>query len=169
MGKYLKKFENHSDYKTYIDGQDAILPNVSLCEDQNDIHYNPIVPPITITKFFLRTANGYEWIVDSEGKLLVGGQTYKWFFYDNLIPPDDEPGYSLQQGVHQSNVPEYELAEENIGVTIVENIIHPTGDDARYESESYEGSVFNAEITYDGETAHLVNGHFVENIPIWGE
>ena len=43
MGKYLKKFENHSDYETYINGQDAILPNVSLCEDQNDVHYNPLV------------------------------------------------------------------------------------------------------------------------------
>ena len=43
--KYLKKFENHSDYEIYINGQDAILPNVSLCEDQNEVHYNPIVPP----------------------------------------------------------------------------------------------------------------------------
>lgn len=40
--KYLKFFENHTDYETYINGQDAILPNVSLCEDQNDVHYNPI-------------------------------------------------------------------------------------------------------------------------------
>ena len=41
MGKYLKKFENHSDYETYISGQDAILPNVSYCEDNSCVHYNP--------------------------------------------------------------------------------------------------------------------------------
>lgn len=45
MGKYLKKFENHTDYETYISGQDAILPNVSLCVQENEVHYNPIVPP----------------------------------------------------------------------------------------------------------------------------
>ena len=43
MGKYLKKFENHTDYETYISGQDAILPNVSYCEDNNCVHYNPYV------------------------------------------------------------------------------------------------------------------------------
>ena len=47
--KYLKFFENHSDYETYINGQDAILPNVSLCEDQNDVHYNPIETNLVLT------------------------------------------------------------------------------------------------------------------------
>ena len=42
MGNYLKFFEAHSEYETYIGGQDVLLPNVSYCEDQNDVHYNPI-------------------------------------------------------------------------------------------------------------------------------
>lgn len=42
MGKYLKKFEDHTEYETYINGSDVILPNVSLCKNQNDVHYNPI-------------------------------------------------------------------------------------------------------------------------------
>ena len=41
MNKYLKKFTNHSDYQTYITGNNKILPNVSYCEDNNDVHYNP--------------------------------------------------------------------------------------------------------------------------------
>ena len=45
MGNYLKLFETHSEYETYIGGQDVILPNVSYCEDQNDVHYNPYVDP----------------------------------------------------------------------------------------------------------------------------
>lgn len=44
MAKYIKLFETHSEYETYIEGQDAILPNVSYCEDQNDVHYNPYIP-----------------------------------------------------------------------------------------------------------------------------
>ena len=41
--KYLKKFETHSQYETYINGSDVALPNVSLCVQQNEVHYNPIV------------------------------------------------------------------------------------------------------------------------------
>lgn len=37
--KYLKKFENHSQYEAYLE-EGMILPNVSYCEDNNDVHYN---------------------------------------------------------------------------------------------------------------------------------
>jgi hypothetical protein len=43
MGNYLKFFETHSEYETYIGGQDVLLPNVSYCEDMNEVHYNPYV------------------------------------------------------------------------------------------------------------------------------
>lgn len=41
--KYLKKFENHSAYQAAESG--LILPNVSLCVQENEVHYKPIVPP----------------------------------------------------------------------------------------------------------------------------
>ena len=50
MGDYLKLFETHSEYETYIGGQDVLLPNVSYCEDNNEVHYNPIVPPSRVIK-----------------------------------------------------------------------------------------------------------------------
>jgi hypothetical protein len=37
---YLKSFDTHSEYETYMEG-DKILSNVSHCEDKNDVHYNP--------------------------------------------------------------------------------------------------------------------------------
>lgn len=37
--KYLKKFENHTAYSAAESG--LILPNVSLCEQENHVHYNP--------------------------------------------------------------------------------------------------------------------------------
>jgi hypothetical protein len=43
--KYIKLFETHNEYETYINGQDVLLPNVSYCEDNNEVHYNPYVPP----------------------------------------------------------------------------------------------------------------------------
>ena len=45
MAIYLKKFENHTQYENYINGSGAILPNVSLCVNENEVHYNPWVDP----------------------------------------------------------------------------------------------------------------------------
>ena len=42
--KYLKKFENHASYEEAR--QNLILPNVSLCAQENEVHYNPIEPPL---------------------------------------------------------------------------------------------------------------------------
>lgn len=42
MGKYLKEFATHAEYQAYINGGEAILPNVSICDDQpTHVHYNP--------------------------------------------------------------------------------------------------------------------------------
>ena len=40
--KYLKKFENHASYNEAR--QNLILPNVSLCAQENEVHYNPFDP-----------------------------------------------------------------------------------------------------------------------------
>lgn len=45
MGKYLKKFDTHAEYLTFTQTEDFILPNVSYCEDNNEVHYNPYVSP----------------------------------------------------------------------------------------------------------------------------
>ena len=46
----LKKFENHSAYEAAQ--SNLILPNVSLCVNEGDVHYNPSspVPPTPRTK-----------------------------------------------------------------------------------------------------------------------
>ena len=41
--KYLKKFENHAAYAAAESG--LILPNVSLCVQEGDVHYKPYVDP----------------------------------------------------------------------------------------------------------------------------
>jgi hypothetical protein len=58
MSKYIKLFETHSDYNTYITGQDAILPNVSYCENENECHYNPWVETRVVAKFNVATSSG---------------------------------------------------------------------------------------------------------------
>ena len=40
--KYLKKFQNHTAYEAAESG--LILPNVSLCVQENEVHYKPYDP-----------------------------------------------------------------------------------------------------------------------------
>jgi len=47
MAKNLKKFAQHTDYEAYT-GTTYLRPNVSLCLDVKDVHYNP-VPPLCLT------------------------------------------------------------------------------------------------------------------------
>ena len=41
--KYIKLFENHSDYAAYVESQDYLTPNVSYCVDLNEVHFNKYV------------------------------------------------------------------------------------------------------------------------------
>ena len=41
MFKYIKKFKKHTDYETFI-SDDFIKPNVSLCVEENEVHYNDL-------------------------------------------------------------------------------------------------------------------------------
>lgn len=45
MAIYLKQFSTHAEYDAYINGSGAILPNVSICTTEGDVHYNPYVAP----------------------------------------------------------------------------------------------------------------------------
>ena len=41
MAKYLKLFDTHAEYESFIQ-TDFDKPNVSYCTDNNEVHYNPI-------------------------------------------------------------------------------------------------------------------------------
>lgn len=51
MGKYLKSFNSHSEYQQYIQSNDKVLPNVSYCKDNDEVHYNPWVETRVVAKF----------------------------------------------------------------------------------------------------------------------
>ena len=51
MSKYLKLFETTSQYETYINGSDVVLPNVSVAKDApTTVYYKP-VPPMNIITY----------------------------------------------------------------------------------------------------------------------
>ena len=51
MSKYLKLFETHVEYEAYSGEGEMLLPNVSYCKDNNEVHYNPFYKTILIVKF----------------------------------------------------------------------------------------------------------------------
>lgn len=46
MGKYLKLFTNHNEYLAFTHTEGYLLPNVSRCITEKDVHYNPIASQI---------------------------------------------------------------------------------------------------------------------------
>lgn len=72
--KYLKEFENHAAYEAAKSS--LILPNVSLCLNENEVHYNPLSPtPSHIEgEFYYRMKTEYydgsPCLVDWNGKFL---------------------------------------------------------------------------------------------------
>lgn len=51
MTIYLKKFENHTQYETYTASTEFITPNVSLCVNENEVHYNPYTETMVIVYY----------------------------------------------------------------------------------------------------------------------
>ena len=46
MAKYLKLFQNHNGYTAYTaDTENFLLPNVSYCIEQDEVHFNPYNEP----------------------------------------------------------------------------------------------------------------------------
>ena len=43
--KYLREFNNHEQYDRFTGTSEFILPNVSICIQEKDVHYNPYVEP----------------------------------------------------------------------------------------------------------------------------
>ena len=49
MGKYIKLFKNHAEYEEAR--QNLILPNVSHCIQEVEVHYNPWVETKVVGKY----------------------------------------------------------------------------------------------------------------------
>ena len=64
--KYLKKFQNHAAYAAAESG--LILPNVSLCVQENEVHYNPAPDPYAGHEYVdLGLPSGTKWATMNVG------------------------------------------------------------------------------------------------------
>ena len=107
MGIYLKKFENHTQYETYINDSGAILPNVSICTIEGDVHYNPFVDPYNGHQYVdLGLPSGTLWAKYDVGATSESeyGNEYEWGAGDKTYQeteghsdwPEEEDGYLVE-------------------------------------------------------------------------
>ena len=104
MAKYLKLFDEHSDYNTYITGNDKILPNVSHCIDNNDVHYNPWTDPRLILTYTVEDDSEPTYLYDYNDEVYAVN-IFNKIEIDNIeISPqvlDEAEGcYQLSEGEH---------------------------------------------------------------------
>lgn len=150
--KYLKKFENHSEYETYIQGGGVALPNVSLCEQENGVYYNALVPMIDGHEYVdLGLPSGTKWATMNVGANSItdygnyyqygkGVGTYQATSGDSTYNGSENPLSSLVDTATQSwgenwHTPTKTQLEELISYTEVEYVTN-------YNNSGINGFVF---------------------------
>lgn len=48
MANYLKKFNLHEQYNSFLGGVEFVRPNVSLVTDDGTVYYNPVDKRLTV-------------------------------------------------------------------------------------------------------------------------
>ena len=73
MKKYLRLFKNHDDYLDFKKTNDFKLPNISHCEQENEVHYTPYISPYNGHAYVdLGLSSGTKW-----AKMNVGASSEK--------------------------------------------------------------------------------------------
>ena len=116
MGKYIKVFDTHLEYESFKQSADYIEPNVSICTQDEDVHYNPYVPPsrvltavFHITDTAHPTSITYEngW-TDVESVLVTrpNGTTFE-LSYEDLVEYDSMEGVDPYYGYQFDSTGDY--------------------------------------------------------------
>ena len=107
--------------------------------------------------FTRRNVGDFTFIVDEEGKILVSNYNNEEFVCVNQMISETEYGMVIDYLDSQDYAIDYEWAIEQWGANRNSQIIS-SGD------KVFDAYFINGEISYNGETAHLVNGQFQEII-----
>ncbi len=87
MAKYLKRFDNHNDYVNYMNTNN-IFPNVSVCVNENEVHYNPLVIqilPILVAKYNITDTSNSTTLLGSTAN--ISSMEVDGVMLDSIIDP----------------------------------------------------------------------------------
>ena len=139
MGKYIKTFNAHSEYAAFTGTTGFVKPNVSVCKQENEVHYNPIE--------MIETRLIITYLVDdaSQPTLLYGyyaeeGQEEYWALGVNMFEKVEIDGVEVSvadldvaSGKYQLNVGEHTVAYTLKNPTLI-----------GYDPNDPEGKTFGA-------------------------
>ena len=100
MTKHLKKFENHSQFESFIKSGQRILHNVSYCKQEDHVHYDDYgVQPSSYEYVDLGLPSGTLWAKDNLGatESNIYGDIFAWGEVTNRTSQIDCEEYKFAQ------------------------------------------------------------------------
>ena len=159
--KYLKAFNTHSEYQTYINRGNTVLPNVSICREEGDVHYNEV----DYSKIYLTTVARESGTIsfnirESVGTDILTSISYsldKGNTWTTTLNQDNKEGYLvIDVDVQASD----EILWKGIGSQL-----------SAWEEDCYLGSFFSSDCMFDakGNIMSLLFGdNFINQTTIGG-
>ena len=155
--EYIKLFETHSSYETFINGGGVAKPNVSHCIEENEVHYMPI--PYDYSKDYLTIES------------LTDDNTISWVTHTNTYSFSGDPiSYSVDDGNTWNTVSTEDFVTLNKGEKVLLK-----GTNSNYHYTGYSGSlircffVSNSDYNIYGNILSMFYGdNFVENTELGG-
>ena len=149
MGKYLKLFEDYASYEEAR--QNLILPNVSLCKQENEVHYNPIQ---YICKFTLNDGS----VVNVEGSGNLTASMVSDQYKDTLVSAEiGEACTSIGDNA-------FDTCHSLTSITIP-NSVTSIGDAAFYECSGLTSIIIPSGVTSIGDDT-FTKCHGLTNVTI---
>ena len=134
MNEYIKLFQNHTQYETYRNSEDYIRPNVSYCEQQNEVHYNWVETRL-VCKFNITDTSSATPIMDS-----LAAFHFSEIEIDGIIQPNVIYSYTFNT-----------TGEHTVKYSLVNNTI--IGGGAFYECTSLTSVIIPDSVTSIGSEA----------------
>ena len=130
--KFIKLFNNHSDYNTYISSNDKILPNLSYCKDIGDVHLNPWYDPerfvakfnVTSTPFATSLFNNTSLLKELEidGVVYTGNDIFSHYYHTFNTTGIHTVKYTLNDNVTTIDSASFAGKTNMISITIPNTI-----------------------------------------------
>ena len=98
MSNHLKRFTNHNNYNAHISTGAAVLPNVCVCDNESEIHYNKFeLITFRISELEYQAESGMTWEDWVNSKYNIDNY---WHIGNNII----YAGHAIISNVQPSDI-----------------------------------------------------------------
>lgn len=132
LKEYLKSFNNHSDYETYVNSGDMVRPNVSLCVEENEMHYNPWYDPERfVAKFNVTNTTSPIYLFNNpnllskleiDGVEYTGNDIFSQYYHTFSTTGIHTVKYTLTNGTTSINSSAFAGKDNMVSITIPDSI-----------------------------------------------